>query len=283
MMFMHESPSLFACPVCQLPLHIAARIYQCANGHHFDMAREGYVNLLLASQKRSHEPGDSAVMIRNRRAFLNAGYYEPLLEQICKILQTNFESDADHDGSILDVGCGEGYYIGSLQARVAAQSLLFGGVDVSKYAIKAAARRYDAVEFAVAGAHHLPLADMRIDFLLNIFAPRAWREFYRILKPDGKLLVVSPGPRHLWQLKKMIYAEPQLHTAQITIPAGFHLYDAVQLNYELSLAEQPVVQQLLLMTPFYWHMAQDQQESLLQLDQLATTVDFQLHIFEKEA
>ena len=272
---------MFVCPVCQSPLHRQDKSYQCPVGHQFDVAREGYVNLLLANQKRSAEPGDNAAMIRSRRVFLEAGYYAPLRTRIIDILLVYIELQDDRAGRVLDVGCGEGYYLGGLQSQFAPQPLVFAGVDVSKFAIKAAARRYPAIEFAVAGAHRLPVADASVDYLLSIFAPRAWTEFFRVLKPAGKMLIVSPGPRHLWQLKQMIYAEPQLHEAQIDTPDGFTLRYVTSLDYDLLLPDQAATQQLLVMTPFYWHMTQEQQESVANLAWLTTIVDFQIHVFEK--
>jgi 23S rRNA (guanine745-N1)-methyltransferase len=95
-------------------------------------------------------------------------------------------------------------------------------------------------------------------------------------------LIVSPGPRHLWQIKQMIYTDPQHHDDQIKTPDGFALRYINRLDYELLLPDQSAVQQLLHMTPFYWHMTPDLQESFAALERFNTTVDFHLHVFEKQ-
>ena len=280
---MNDRMSIFVCPVCQLPLQIQTKNYQCAAGHSFDIAREGYVNLLLANQKRSSEPGDNAKMIQNRRVFLEAGYFAPLHSRIVETLIAYIELEDERTVTVLDVGCGEGYYLGGLQQQFRLQPLQFAGLDVSKFAIKAAARKYSSVEFAVAGAHHLPVGDTSVDYSLSIFAPRSWSEFERVLKPDGKLLVIGPGKQHLWNLKRMLYVEPRPYHADFDTPPGFALHYASQLEYDLLLPDQSAIQQLLHMTPYFWHLSSEAQESLRQIESMETRVDFQLCVFEKSA
>lgn len=97
----------FSCPLCHQPLSREKNSYICPQRHQFDMAKEGYVNLLPVQHKRSRDPGDSAEMIQARRAFLDAGHYQPLRDAIVAQLRERLDEKAT---AVLDIGCGEGYY-----------------------------------------------------------------------------------------------------------------------------------------------------------------------------
>ena len=273
--------TIFVCPVCHLPLLRQTARYVCRNSHAFDIAREGYVNLLLANQKRSREPGDDSAMVRNRRAFLGGGYYDRLRDKLIEIFAAYMDIADTRYLSVLDVGCGEGFYSGSLQDCYDLQPLRFYGIDISKFAVKVAARRYRSVDFAVASTHHLPVHDERVDFLLNVFAPRSFPEFSRVLGPCGKLIVITPGPMHLWELKQMIYTEARPHTLDETVPAGFALQYNTELRYQILLEGQAVIDQLLSMTPYNWRTPESKRQSILQRERLETTVEFELRVYEK--
>lgn len=273
--------TIFSCPVCHLPLLRQTTRYVCRNSHVFDIAREGYANLLLANQKRSREPGDDRAMVSNRRAFLDGGYYDRLRDKLIEIFAAYMDIADTRYLSVLDVGCGEGFYTGGLQHCCDPQPVRFYGIDISKFAIKAAARRYGSVNFAVASMNHLPVHDQRVDMLLSVFAPRSFPEFSRVLGPCGKLIVITPGPLHLWELKRLIYTEPRQHTMDDTIPAGFALQYDTQLRYQIALEGQEVIDQLLTMTPYYWRTPESKRQSILQQERLETRVEFRLRVYEK--
>lgn len=134
----------FSCPLCHQPLTQANNSFVCPGRHQFDVAKEGYVNLLPVQHKRSRDPGDSAEMMQARRAFLDAGHYQPLRDAIVNVLK---EKSTSEDAAILDIGCGEGYYTHAFADALTGCTTF--GLDVSKVAIKAAARRYPQVTFAL--------------------------------------------------------------------------------------------------------------------------------------
>src|SRR5690606_4067516 len=101
--FFRPDFSMYLCPLCQQPLHLSAKQYQCANRHSFDIAREGYVNLLPVQHKNSKDPGDNKDMMQARRDFLHAGWYAPLAQAVSDTV-TKLAPD-----TLLDLGCGEGY------------------------------------------------------------------------------------------------------------------------------------------------------------------------------
>ena len=184
------------CPVCQNSLTREDRTHRCEKGHSFDLAKEGYINLLLSHQRKSKNPGDDKAMIQARRRFFDSGAYNPLTELI-----QHSTSHIPHP-TILDCGCGEGHMLGTLSEKQAGQ---FFGVDVSKEAIRCAAKRYKEATWIVAnGMRSLPFADGSLDLILSVLAPRNVEEFARIVKPDGALLIGVPGPNHLIELRSLL-------------------------------------------------------------------------------
>src|ERR1700730_10081044 len=181
-----KAMALLVCPVCHTGLRQVDGALVCANTHSFDIAREGYINLLL--QKRT---GDAKEMLRARRNFLERGFYAPLADAVNELVRTHLQ-DVPEPLHILDAGCGEGYYLDRLQNALAPlQSGYYIGLDVSKEAIRMAAKRYRQLLFVVADVkQRLVLADGVIHAILNIFAPRNQSEFARVTSANGILIVV---------------------------------------------------------------------------------------------
>ena len=178
------------CPVCAQQLaHTGEQALRCRQGHTFDIARQGYVNLTAG---RSPHPGDSAEMIADRAVFLAEGHYDFIAQALAETVRAD-------DGLVLDAGTGTGDYLARvLDALPAAPGL---GVDVSKPALRRAARVHPRAGAALADLWRpLPLADASVSVLLNVFAPRNGPEFHRVLRPDGMLLVVTPAQDHLKEL-----------------------------------------------------------------------------------
>ena len=156
--------SLFRCPVCGGPLERGEHTYRCEKGHSYDIAREGYTYLLPPNQKHSAAPGDDKGMAAARREFLSKGYYQPLLDTLCReILARTGDAPV-----ILDTGCGEGYYTAGVYRALleAGKSPRMAGIDISKFILRYAAKREKGVEFAVASSYRLPVADGSVDILL---------------------------------------------------------------------------------------------------------------------
>ena len=190
------------CPSCGAVLTQADKQWFCRNGHSFDVARQGYVNLLPVTQKHSLHPGDTRDQVAARRAFLDAGFYAPLAKAVCR---TALEY-APTARAILDVGCGEGYYSAQI-AHELPQAALYG-LDISKDAVRLAAGRYKSGVWLCATAAHLPFPEHSFDLLISMFSLTVPKEFHRVLTPGGTFLQVLAAEDHLLSLKQTIY--PQL-------------------------------------------------------------------------
>lgn len=186
---------MLLCPVrdCQKPLLRESRRWVCGSGHSFDVGRSGYVNLLQPQDKRSKSPGDSTEAVAARRRLHDRGVTAPLLAGIGKLLA------AASDETILDAGCGEGFYLGSLASI---SGFAAHGVDISIPAIDAAAKKYPACSWVVANADRaLPYADGSFSAVLSITARMNPAEFRRVLRPGGRLLLAIPAPDDLIELR----------------------------------------------------------------------------------
>ncbi|MCZ2155639.1 MAG: methyltransferase domain-containing protein [Bryobacterales bacterium] len=178
---------------CGEPLIRDGRRLVCARGHSFDLARSGYANLLQPQDRRSHSPGDSKAVVAARRRLHEAGVTGALLDAIVEHV------GASATDSVLDVGCGDGFYLGSLNQRVSCAAY---GVDISRAAIEVAARRYPGVEWVVANADRfLPFAAAAFSRVMSITARMNPSEFRRVLAPDGRLLVAVPAPDDLAEIR----------------------------------------------------------------------------------
>lgn len=257
---------IWLCPVCQLPLEFTDAAWRCADRHSFDRAREGYVNLLSVSRKRSKEPGDSAEMLRARRRFLEAGHYRPLVDALAALLPYV------PGRQLLDIGSGEGYYSRQLEsAGWPSESL--AGIDISKAGVRMASRSQPGTQFAVAGSYHLPLARDSVDHLLRIFAPAADDEMQRVVNPGGSLLDVAPGPEHLWSLKSALYSEPRRHAPPKPVE-GFAPEVELRCSFPFILRGREAIADFLAMTPFAWKGHSEVREELERRDSLKMEADF---------
>lgn len=262
------------CPLCYSPLVQEAKSFCCDRRHQFDVAKEGYLNLLPVQYKRSKEPGDSSEMIQARRAFLDAGYYLPLREAICNTLRQISPK------TLLDIGCGEGYYTGAFAEVRAAISGETYGLDVSKVAIRYAAKRYRDVHFCVASSQRLPFADNSMDTIIRIFAPCNAAELARVVKPGGVVITATPGPRHLYQLKERIYQQVELHHEVMEDMPHFILEQTLQPSWQMTLPGEHAVT-LLQMTPFAWRARPDVWQQLKQATHFACETDFIVRVWKK--
>jgi 23S rRNA (guanine745-N1)-methyltransferase len=270
------------CPVCGGAMEPAGGALRCASGHAYDVAREGYANLLVTRHRRTRMVGDTPAMVAARAGFLARGHYARLADAVGGLVARHLRShDPAEPGCVVDVGCGTGYYLGRLRDRLladgAAPPCLFG-TDVSKHAVRTAAKAHRDATFLVADTRTgIPLADHTAVAVLDVFAPREPAELARLLAPDGLLVVVTPGPAHLAELADRvalvgIQPEKQRAVADGLAP-WFRPRRTRRLRYPMELTG-PAAAELARMGPSAWHLTPAALAGAERLDRLTVTADF---------
>ena len=269
------------CPVCGADLLKTKKSYICPAGHCFDIARQGYVNLRLSSQSALRRHGDDRAMVRARTAFLDRGYYRPVLDAVAAAVL----SRASDGCAVLDAGCGEGWYTAQiaqmLRERVSGAWVV--GVDISKDALMAAGRRDPELTLAVASNARLPLAAGSCDLVLNLFAPLEPDEFSRVLTPAGTLIRAVPLEEHLMGLKKAVYDTPRPNDPPEMQVPGFELTSVRDVYGSLSLDSSADIRALFLMTPYYYKAGAKDQAKLNALSRLETELAVRVAVYRKNA
>ena len=265
---------MLLCPICGAPLKRQNNAYTCEKRHSFDVARQGYVNLLPVQQKRSLQPGDTREQVLSRRTFLDADLYAPIADALCSLA-------LDHGctGPVLDIGCGEGYYSTRLAAALGCDLI---GLDISKEAVRCAAGRHKYALWLCASAAHLPVADHSIGLVTSLFALTVPEEFLRVLRPEGAFIQVLAAEDHLLGLKSIIYPE-LTHKPKQLVPEvpGFRLVESRPVRFSFT-AEGEQVQNLLSMTPHVYRIGKDGAARLRQTETLTDTASCVLNLYIPE-
>jgi len=264
----------FCCPLCGQILKKQDHSWTCPSRHSFDVARQGYVNLLPVQNKRSLQPGDTKEQVASRRTFLEGGFYAPIVEALCALA-------ADHgcSGPILDVGCGEGYYSTRLAHALGAE---LTGLDISKEAVRSAAGKYKDAQWLCGSAARLPVSDGSVGLLTSLFALTVPEEFRRVLKQDGAFIQVLAAEDHLLGLKSIIYPE-LTHKQKDSVPnlPGFRLIESRPVRFTFTV-ENDQVQNLLSMTPHVYRITKEGAQRLQQTKQLTDTASCVLNLYFPE-
>ena len=285
----HRSPfQALACPLDGEPLHLEGGTWRCASNHSFDVAKQGYVNLLPVQQKRSTDPGDSKAMVAARQRFLAAGEYAPIAEALSQAVMSHADQTQAETYCCLDAGCGEGYYLRQLAHNVPElQALSLLGLDISKWAVQSAAKQDDKqapiCRWVVGSNAQLPIQSASVDSVLCMFGFPVYSEFARVLKTGGQLIQVDAGPQHLRELRDIIY--PTLKPTrekETNVPEGFARRASEQICYAISLEGGDVIRDLLTMTPHLYRASAEGREKAAALDQLTLTIDAQLTVWERD-
>lgn len=278
---------VIACPVCSEPLHPhqndPQQRWSCTAGHSFDRARQGYLNLLLAQHKKSKAPGDTLDMVDARQRLLDSQLYRPISDMLNQwVLELALPNAAGLQ--IADVGCGEGYYTQRLH-DVLDDHLLphrLYGVDISKDALKRAARRSPAIDWLVASGGQLPFQPHSLDLITCLFTNLMPQGFARVLKPGAPVVLLNTGAAHLLELRQQIYQDVNLNAFD-PVPAmhqhGYQLSGEQRLQYKTRLHSNQQIMDLLMMTPHRWKVRDEALQRLQQLPALDISIDVVLQQF----
>jgi 23S rRNA (guanine745-N1)-methyltransferase len=237
---------VLACPNCSLALEVTELGATCANRHSFDRGRGGYLNLLIGGRLSSTAvPGDTAESLAARRRFLTAGHYQPIADALAA-------ATAGAPGPVLDVGCGEGWYLTQVEGDRY-------GLDVSKAAVQVAAKAHPEMMFVVGSAYRLPVLDSTVGIVMSVFAPHPFDEFARVLAPDGWWVTATPGPLHLQEMKPDLSDRQQVseRMKRRSEPPP-EARSSTRVHYTLQLTEQSATD-LYAMTPLRFQKGADPQ------------------------
>lgn len=268
------------CPICKAPLTRAEGSAICPMRHTFDFAKEGYLYLLPPDKKRSHLPGDNPEMVECRRNFLDKGFYYPLASRLFDIINELFPVRL----TLLDAGVGTGYYLNEIvrERMLVTRQIddVYLGVDLSKSAVKHAAKSVKSAECVVSSVFDMPYSDGVADVVLSVFAPIACAEFERVLKEDGRLIVVTPNENHLVELRRFLYDD--LHETETHLSVDrFTLLHEERLTFTFSLGGEDLMN-LVTMTPYYYKAKRERVQNLINAPVSTVTADFKISIFAKE-
>ena len=271
-----------ACPLDGGPLRREGSALRCARGHSFDIASQGYTNLLPVQNKRSRDPGDSKPMVAARQRFLEAGHYAPIAAAVSQATLAGLSGSTP--AACLDAGCGEGYYLRQLAAAASqgGERLALLGLDISKWAVLAAAKQEKNATWVVGSNAGLPVLSSSLDRVLCLFGFPVHAEFARVLKPGGALLQVDAGPDHLRELREIIY--PSLKPARRTdapLLAGFAPPHSETLRFAVTLNGTEPIADLLAMTPHLYRASAEGRARAAALTHIELTVDVVLSRFER--
>jgi 23S rRNA (guanine745-N1)-methyltransferase len=212
------------------------------------VAREGYVNLLVAGQRRRRQPGDSAEMVKARRRFLASGAYDPLTVVLAELVAD------EKPALVLDVGCGEGRHTRGVTAPMVL------GVDVAKPAVVEAARAHRHGWYAVASVEDLPLGDATVDVALDVFGPVAPAELARVVRPGGTVVAAHPGPAHLEGLRSLVYSDGRAHDVKPPLRDAREWFTVAQtavVTFPVATSTSAQLKDLFAMTPYWRHATPD--------------------------
>jgi len=285
--------SQLACPVCAEALTSDDnQHWQCGNQHSFDRARQGYLNLLLAHKKRSRAPGDDAEMVAARQRLLDSGVYQPISELLNQAVSHSLV--AGQPLQLCDVGCGEGYYTQALADALLQQHTRHRiyGVDISKDAVRAAARRGRSpqalsphCDWIVASGAELPFKAHSLDRISCLFTRLMPEGFTRALKQDGQVITINTGPGHLREMREILYPQVKdscFNPTRVMAQHGFICVAEQPLRYTVELTSSQQISDLLMMTPHVWKATAEARQRLTSLQQLNVSIDVVLHQFVRQ-
>lgn len=264
----------FLCPVCGEKLTEHEKGAVCVNRHSFDKAKSGYINLLPNNLPAGNH-GDNKLMINARHSFLEKGYYLPLREKLCSVIGKY----AGENSVIIDAGCGEGWYTKGICDFLENPEIL--AVDISKDAMKIAAKRDKKIKCAAASVFRLPLENECADILLSVFSPLCESEFDRVLKKGGYFVYVIPGENHLWELKRAIYDNPYKNEVKPYSMDKFTFIEKVCVDGVMKTESEEDVKNLFMMTPYYYKTSEKDAEKLFSSPPTEITYSFEILIFKK--
>ena len=269
----------YICPICKSALQQKNKTFVCESHHCFDIAKQGYVNLLPVQNKKSTNPGDNKIMIQSRKAFLNKRFYDLLITP-CATLIDRFIAERFDNCCLLDIGCGDGFFTRQIVAQLKQTAFCYG-MDISKEAVKASAKSDHSIAWFVASSNDIPLQDNSVDIVLKINAPLNYQKSLSKLSSNGIVISITPGESHLNGLKSIIYEHAQKHDKE-SCPDAYTNLTSLQLVQKMQLSNETDIKNLFMMTPFYWNASQKNKDKIDELHELRSDIAFDINVWGKQ-
>lgn len=271
---------MLVCPVCQNPLNQNGKNLSCEKNHSFDQAKQGYFNLLLNTAKNSQSPGDNAAMVKARQAFLDSGLYKSISDTVNQlVIEHLWQTESPQ---LLDLACGEGYYTQQLHYALDDHQIKHSlyGLDISKDAIKTAAKRDKSIHWIVANGFKAPFASNSLHCVLNMFNRVNAKTLHALCHENGKVIVASAAKYHLEQLKYAIYDTPKFEEFDMVGEMENEFDHDVRHQLDFAIKLKPENTQALLgMTPHAWRSSPETQQQLLENPELELRVNVNIDCF----
>ncbi|NLW60541.1 MAG: methyltransferase domain-containing protein [Firmicutes bacterium] len=284
-----KNSGLFRCPVCEQELGLSrSNSLHCSRGHNYDLAKQGYVNLLLKQEKGGYDKQ----LFAARKVIGDSGFFDPMRKAISKLIWEVGKGEEWAAARILDAGCGEGSHLAwiwqDLKAKKKGFTDILGvGIDLSKEGIRLAAKEYQELIWCVADLTKLPLQDRQFDIVLNILSPANYGEFKRVLKDHGILIKILPAPNYLIELREILFkgTDKELYEndgVKRLFANSFQLIKDQQIHYQVFLKEENL-EHLIKMTPLTWNADQEKIAAIIHSGLKSITVAFDLLLGKKMA
>jgi 23S rRNA (guanine745-N1)-methyltransferase len=275
---LRENQRLFKCPVCSQPMAVN-NFYsmKCSNSHSFDLSKKGYINLLTSA----YEPVYSKDLFEARHKVCEAGFYDPLIEELSKMIGEYRGAHNNKKVSVLDAGCGEGSHLQKISLKLKEDSNHnFIGIDISKDSINIAANNNSDIIWCVADLARLPFNNASFDVILNILSPANYTEFERVLRDKGTIIKVVPGLHYLKELRGTIFKDKGTadYSNEKVISYFANKLEVVYskiIKYKFTMNEKLFVS-LVKMTPLTWNVSEERLEDLLKKDISSITIDLRV-------
>jgi len=272
-----EHAELFRCPICKAEMEVIE--YQsliCSNKHCFDLAKQGYINLLAQGHKTKYDKG----LFEARRAISDIGFFDPMLDRIIAYMEKGMR-DSNARTAIMDAGCGEGSHLNRLMHTLSLKGVhdaVGVGLDIAKEGIHAASRGDERTIWCVADLANCPIADKQLNTILNILSPSNYAEFTRLLADDGQVIKVMPESGYLQELREVFYRESDKDTYSNEktlqhFSRSFKLVHSERIEYKVHL-DRAALEQLIYMTPLSWSASEAEKERALDQNISDITCDF---------
>ncbi|OAT72530.1 putative RNA methyltransferase [Parageobacillus thermoglucosidasius] len=275
---------IFQCPICSSPMGIVdLKSLICSNNHTFDIAKQGYVNLMTRSLATRYDKE----LFESRKIIAESGFFELLYKMVSEWIKNEVRLE-EETVKILDTGCGEGSHLSSIKQKISSHStseVLGVGIDIAKEGILVAAKHHSNMIWCVADLAHSPFRSNTFDVILNILSPANYQEFQRLLNDNGIVIKVIPRSDYLKELREVFFDEPekQSYSNQKIVRrfnANFETVDMFRLRYSISLSKA-LIPPLIRMTPLSWSATAEKIETLLNMNLSEITIDLDVLIGKK--